>query len=176
MAGQLTTVVDVSTSNALLLPDPEPRPVHYTIISVDDHLVEPPGMFDGRLPRALQPDAPRVFKSDDGSESWVFEGKSFSQIGLNAIAGRRKDTWNREPARFSDMRPGCWDIHARIADMDINGVWASVNFPSQIAGFCGRNFREPRILNLDSQSPEPGMTGCLTNGIHCTRSESCQWE
>ena len=24
--------------------------------------------------------------------------------------------------------------------MDINGVWASVNFPSQITGFCGRVF------------------------------------
>ncbi len=150
MAGQLTTVMDVSTSNALLLPDPEPRPVHYTIISVDDHLVEPPGMFDGRLPRALQQDAPRVFKADDGSESWIFEGKSFSQIGLNAIAGRRKDTWNREPARFSDMRRGCWDIDARVADMDINGVWASVNFPSQIAGFCGRNFS-------GAKNPELGL-------------------
>ena len=24
--------------------------------------------------------------------------------------------------------------------MDLNGVWASVNFPSQITGFCGRVF------------------------------------
>jgi predicted TIM-barrel fold metal-dependent hydrolase len=38
------------------------------------------------------------------------------------------------------MRPGCFDIEARVRDMDINGVWASVNFPSQITGFCGRVF------------------------------------
>jgi predicted TIM-barrel fold metal-dependent hydrolase len=38
------------------------------------------------------------------------------------------------------MRPGCYDIDARIRDMDINGVWASVNFPSQISGFCGSVF------------------------------------
>lgn len=140
MAGSLTTVVDVSTSVDLLLPDPEPREVRYTIISVDDHLVEPPGMFEGRLARRLQADAPKVVRAEDGNEAWAFEGQVYSQIGLNAIAGRRKDTWNREPARFSDMRPGCWDIDARIADMDINGVWASLNFPSQIAGFCGKTF------------------------------------
>ena len=33
----------------LFLPDPEPRQVHYTIISVDDHLVEPAHTFEGRL-------------------------------------------------------------------------------------------------------------------------------
>ena len=29
---------------------------------------------------------------------------------------------------------------ARLADMDLNGIWASVNFPSQITGFCGSVF------------------------------------
>jgi predicted TIM-barrel fold metal-dependent hydrolase len=38
------------------------------------------------------------------------------------------------------MRPGCYDPDARVRDMDINGVWASVNFPSMITGFCGRVF------------------------------------
>ena len=45
-----------------------------------------------------------------------------------------------EPFRFDQMRPGCYDVDARVRDMDINGVWASVNFPSQITGFCGRVF------------------------------------
>jgi predicted TIM-barrel fold metal-dependent hydrolase len=40
------------------------------------------------------------------------------------------------------MRAGCYDIDARVKDMDINGVWASVNFPSQITGFCGRVFSQ----------------------------------
>ena len=40
----------------------------------------------------------------------------------------------------------------RIADMDINGVWASVNFPSQITGFCGRVFSTAgdRALGLET--------------------------
>jgi hypothetical protein len=38
------------------------------------------------------------------------------------------------------MRRGCWDIDARIADMDLAGIWASLNFPSLIAGFSGTVF------------------------------------
>ena len=42
-----------------------------------------------------------------------------------------------EPARFDEMRPGCFDIVARIQDMDRAGVWASLCFPSLVSGFCG---------------------------------------
>ncbi len=59
---------------------------------------------------------------------------------MNAVAGRRPETVEVEPFRFEQMRPGCYDADARVRDMDVNGVWASVNFPSQITGFCGRVF------------------------------------
>jgi hypothetical protein len=126
----------------LFLPDPEPRPVRYTVISVDDHLVEPPGMFEGRLPRALQDRAPRVVENSKGHQLWEFEGERFTQVGMNAVAGRRPETVRLEPFRFDQMRRGCWDIDARIKDMDLNGVWASLNFPSMITGFCGRVFSQ----------------------------------
>ena len=58
-----------------------------------------------------------------------------------------------DPARFEDMRPGCFDIGARIADMDLNGVWASLCFPSLVAGFCGSVF-------IRSDDPELGLA-CL---------------
>jgi predicted TIM-barrel fold metal-dependent hydrolase len=123
-----------------LLPDPEPREQHYTVISVDDHLVEPPTMFDGRLPVRLAARRPLLIEDEVGRQVWEFEGARYTQVGMNAVAGRRRETVSVEPTRFEDMRPGCYDIDARIVDMDINGVWASVNFPSQIAGFSGRIF------------------------------------
>jgi predicted TIM-barrel fold metal-dependent hydrolase len=123
-----------------LLDDPEPRAIRYTLISVDDHLVEPPGMFEGRLPTPLQDQAPKVVETEEGHEVWVFDGRVFFQVGLNAVVGRKREDWKVEPTRFDEMRPGCYDIHERIRDMDINGVWASVNFPSQITGFCGSVF------------------------------------
>ena len=47
---------------------------------------------------------------------------------------------NAEDARalLDTVIPG--RIDERVRDMDINGVWASVNFPSQITGFCGSVF------------------------------------
>ena len=123
-----------------LLPDPEPRPIRHTLISVDDHLVEPADMFIGRLPMRHQVLAPKVVETSDGHEVWEFDGRVHFQVGLNAVVGRDRRDWLVEPTRFEDMRRGCYDIDARVKDMDINGVWASVNFPSQITGFCGSVF------------------------------------
>ncbi len=124
----------------LFLPEPEPREVEYTIISVDDHVVEPPHTFAGRLPSALQDRAPRVVETHSGHQVWEFEGDRYTQVGMNAVAGRRPETVTLEPFRFDQMRAGCYDVDARVHDMDLNGVWASVNFPSQITGFCGSVF------------------------------------
>jgi predicted TIM-barrel fold metal-dependent hydrolase len=142
--------VDIATRTDTLLPDPEPRPVRYTVISVDDHLVEPPDMFEGRLPARLADRAPRVVETDRGHQVWEFDGQQYTQVGMNAVAGRRRDRVTLEPTRFEDMRRGCWDIHARIHDMDLNGVWASLNFPSQITGFSGRVFSQ-------ASDPELGL-------------------
>ena len=60
----------------LFLPEPEPAAVKYTVISVDDHLVEPPHMFEGRLPAKLQAGAPKVVVNDLGHEVWEFEGNA----------------------------------------------------------------------------------------------------
>ncbi len=126
----------------LFLPEPEPREVLATIISVDDHLVEPPHMFDGRLPRHLQDRAPRIVTTKWGHEVWEFDGQQHSQVGMNAVVGRRPETVKVEPFRFDQMRKGCWDIDARVHDMDLNGVWASMSFPSMITGFCGRVYSQ----------------------------------
>jgi predicted TIM-barrel fold metal-dependent hydrolase len=120
------------------LPERVPREVKYTLISVDDHVIEPPHLFEGRLPAALQDRAPRVIETPEGHQVWEFEGRMYKEVGLNAVAGRRPDSVSSEPLRFDEMRPGCFDIEARIRDMDINGVWASTTFPSLISGFCGR--------------------------------------
>jgi predicted TIM-barrel fold metal-dependent hydrolase len=122
----------------VLLPDPEPAQLRYTIISVDDHLVEPPDMFEGRLPASLQSRAPKVVENERGHQVWEFEGDFYTQVGMNAVAGRTKSMKNIEPTRFEDMRRGCWDVDERVRDMDLNGVWASMSFPSMITGFCGR--------------------------------------
>src|SRR5580704_5054974 len=110
----------IVTRSDTLLPDPEPRPVRYTVISVDDHLVEPPDMFEGRLPSKFADAAPRVIENKHGHQLWEFDGQLYSQVGMNAVAGRRPECVTLEPTRFEDMRRGCWDIDARVTDMALN--------------------------------------------------------
>lgn len=119
------------------LPEPKRRRRHYTVISVDDHIVEPPGMFKERVPAKMADRAPRVIARDDGTEMWLYDGTEIPNIGLNAVAGRPPIEYSREPANFADMRRGAWDITSRISDMDLDGVYASMCFPSFLTGFGG---------------------------------------
>jgi len=104
------------------LPEPERRERHFTLISVDDHLVEPPNMFEGRVPGRWAELAPRVEIDDTGMEYWLYDGERQYKVGLNAVVGRPRSELGFEPARFDEMRRGAWDIHARVHDMDLNGV------------------------------------------------------
>ncbi len=125
-----------------LLPDPQPREVKFTLISVDDHLMEPPEAFEGRLPKKFADRAPRVIETEDGHQVWSIDDTPYFQVGFMCVAGRPREDHRVEPARFDEIRPGCFKIKDRIKDMDINGVWASVNFPSGVTGFGGTLFSE----------------------------------
>ena len=114
-------------------------PATLTIVSVDDHLVEPPTMFDGRLPARHADRAPRVIERPDGREMWLFEGVEIPNFGLNAVSGRPQEEFGIEPTRFDEIRRGCWDVDARIDDMNAGGILASLNFPS-FPQFCGQIF------------------------------------
>lgn len=124
----------------LFLPDPEPAEVRYTIISVDDHVVEPAHLFADYMQPELAERGPQLIETSQGHQVWQFEGQIYTQLGMNAIAGRRPGGEIMEPFRFDQMRPGCFDVGARVRDMDLGGVWASLHFPSQITGFCGLVF------------------------------------
>ncbi len=125
-----------------LLPDPERRRVRHTIFSVDDHLMEPPHTFEGRMPAKYTDRAPRVVETEEGHQVWVIDDTPYFQVGFMCVAGRPQEDHRLEPARYDEMRKGCWDIHARIKDMDLGGIWASVNFPSGVTGFGGTLFSE----------------------------------
>ena len=116
------------------------------LVSVDDHVVEPPGMFDNHLPAKWKDMAPKSVKRPDGTDVWVYEGSEIPNIGLNAVAGRPPEEFNVDPTRYEDIRAGCYDINERVKDMDRNGVLGSMCFPSFVQ-FCGQLFS--RSKNLD---------------------------
>jgi predicted TIM-barrel fold metal-dependent hydrolase len=109
------------------------------IVSVDDHVVEPPDLFDRHLPAKYKDIAPHVVRKADGTDVWQFQGMEVPNIGLNAVAGRPPEEYGIDPTSFDEIRPGCFDLEKRILDMNANGVIGSLNFPS-LAGFAGRLF------------------------------------
>src|SRR5579875_78216 len=106
------------------------------LISIDDHSVEPPDMFEKHMPAKYKSEAPRLVKDATGRDQWVFQGATVGVPGLAAVVSWPKEEWGFDPVDFSEMRPGCYDIDERVKDMDANGVLAGMNFPT-FAGFSG---------------------------------------
>ena len=111
---------------------------HHQIVSVDDHLVEHPRVWQDRLPAKYKEAGPRIVEMN-GAHMWSYDGTIFPTIGLNAVAGKPKEEWGLDPLRYEDMIPGCYDPKARVADMDVDGVQAALCFPS-FPGFAGGTF------------------------------------
>ena len=66
------------------------------LVSVDDHVVEPPSMtefFEDRVPAKYKSRVPRVIRRADGTDAWLIEGKEITTFGLNAVQGRPPEDW-----------------------------------------------------------------------------------
>lgn len=131
------------------------------VISVDDHVVEPPHVWTTRLPAAVRDRGPHVVedtcevvydpttgahsfvKGGDGpiADWWVY-GDALRPIPqVMACAGFAPEEFTLQPIPFSEMRPGCHDASARLEDMDVNRVERSLCFPT-FPRFAGQMFLE----------------------------------
>jgi predicted TIM-barrel fold metal-dependent hydrolase len=115
------------------------KPDDFVLVSVDDHIVEPPDVFADRLPRKYQDKAPRFLLREDGANVWVYEGYEMETWANNAVVGRPPEEYGYEPQNYSDVRPGVYDVHERVKDMSANGEWAALCFPT-FPGFAGTLF------------------------------------
>jgi len=106
------------------------------IISVDDHISEPPDMFERHLTGKDLETAPKFHTTEKGENYWTYQGMILTSVGLNAVVGRVPEEYGMEPQSLDQVRKGCWDPKARLDDMNVNGIAASVNFGS-IGGFDG---------------------------------------
>jgi len=108
------------------------------IVSVDDHLIEPASLWESRLPAGLRERGPRAVDTAQGV-FWELDGQRFPMNGLGASAGRPLEARTTGLLHWDDIRPGCYDPVERVKDMDIDGVIASLCFPS-LPGFGGTKF------------------------------------
>ena len=110
------------------------------LISVDDHILEPPNLWVDRVAAKDRDRAPHM-ESIDGMDYWVYDGKKYPSSGLSAVAGKSKEEFSPSPCPIQKCARGAMTPTARIEDMDRAGILASLCFPT-ITRFCGQLFME----------------------------------
>jgi predicted TIM-barrel fold metal-dependent hydrolase len=111
-------------------------------ISADDHVIEPPHLWVDRVPVKYRESCPRIIEVD-GRQAWLYEDeRTFIPMGsCRALPGFDPAGYPPAPgtARFDEIRPGCYEPVARLADMDEDGVWGQLLFPNY-SRFAGHRF------------------------------------
>jgi predicted TIM-barrel fold metal-dependent hydrolase len=104
--------------------------IHYPIVDCDAHVNEPPDLWQTRVPARWKTRAPRLEHTDKG-DLWVFDdGKERWPVGLTAVAGLSYFDYRPMGITYESMRPGSFDTKARLDDMDADGIYAQVLYPS----------------------------------------------
>lgn len=138
------------------------------VVSVDDHVVEPPGLFERWLPRKYQAQAPRVERLLISRESTLYDGLIEDPEGVPADVWLFGDSVHvhrrpvlilkdvetsaamrgNEPVTYEDMHPACYDPAERLLIMNDQHVQASMGFPT-FPRFCGQAFSEQSTNDRD---------------------------
>jgi predicted TIM-barrel fold metal-dependent hydrolase len=108
---------------------------------VDDHISEPPDLYRNQLSGDDLATAPMLLTTESGTNYWEYQGMKMPSVGLNAVVGRPLEEYGMEPTSLEQLRPGAYDVHARVGDMNVNGIAASLNFGS-FPGFDGSRFHK----------------------------------
>ncbi len=131
------------------------------IVSVDDHVVEPAHVWQRWLPERLRDRGPRVerhglgdlkfvggtryeYTLDDDAppcDIWFYEDQMYPHKRHVAAVGFDRDDMTLSAITYDEMRPGCYEPKARVEDMEMNWVDASLSFPT-FPRFCGQAFLE----------------------------------
>jgi hypothetical protein len=131
------------------------------IVSVDDHVVEPPHVWQNWLPEKYRDQGPKIVRKNivsmtyrgglrydivegpegDPCDCWVYEGGLFPHKRHVAAVGFDRDEMTLSSITYDEMRDGCYEPKARVADMSANWVDVSLSFPT-FPRFCGQTFLE----------------------------------
>jgi predicted TIM-barrel fold metal-dependent hydrolase len=122
------------------------------IISVDDHIQEPPDLWTERLPARYAGVGPRVLREEvdyvnssgaadkKWGDVWYYEDQRYELIAEYAAAGTPADTMDSDPITYDEMRPGVYKMAERLEDMTLDHVEKSLCFPNGFVRFCGQRF------------------------------------
>ena len=106
----------------------------YNVIDADGHILEPLDLWDKYIDPKFRDRAPRIVKGENGKERLVIEehtvGDGRLGIGRIGAVGARQGVVEADTMAYKDGKPGGFDPHKRIPDMDADGIDAAFLYPS----------------------------------------------
>jgi predicted TIM-barrel fold metal-dependent hydrolase len=106
----------------------------YNVVDADGHILEPLDLWDKYIEPKFRDRAPRIVKGDNGKERLVIEEHMVGdrRIGIGRIGGvgARQGIVAADTLEYKDGKPGGFDPHKRIPDMDADGIDAVFLYPS----------------------------------------------
>src|SRR5436190_1072669 len=109
------------------------------LISVDDHVQEPPDLWTQRLSRSRWGDRiPHLQQEADGSEHWVADGQILLDGRVASVGAALADR-NREPRCWEEVPAAAYRPAERLQAMDAAGIDYSAVYPT-VGGLAGEAF------------------------------------
>src|SRR5713101_7972243 len=105
----------------------------YNIVDADGHILEPLDLWDKYIDPKFRERRPRFVIDDSGKERLSVEGKLLGNprgIGSLGSVGVRQGIVKAGTLKYAEERRGGFDPHARIVDMDADGIDAAFLYPS----------------------------------------------
>src|SRR5216684_2139709 len=98
----------------------------YNVVDADGHILEPLDLWNNYIDPKFRDRAPRIVKGDNGKERLIIEehavGDSRISIGRIGGVGARQGVVAADTLEYKDGKPGGFDPHKRIPDMDADGI------------------------------------------------------
>jgi predicted TIM-barrel fold metal-dependent hydrolase len=114
--------------------------MEYNVIDADGHILEPPDLWEKYIEPKYRAGCPRLVSTEDGGEIFVIEGDDAIDLGrgkkrvkfggLGTIGARADSNVKSHRVPYLEGRRGGFDPHARIPDMDAEGIDAAFLYPS----------------------------------------------
>lgn len=108
--------------------------------SGDSHLVEPDDLFTTNLPKELSERMPRSEKDPDGThETLYIDGQV-----IRRRMPRAAELLDENGQSVFERAPGANDMKLRLVDLDKEGIWAELVYPS--IGIWMSSIQDPKLL------------------------------
>src|SRR5437660_7865007 len=118
----------------------------YDVVDADGHILEPLDLWDHYIDPAFRERRPRFLIDENGKERLGVEGKLLGNprgIGSLGSVGVRQGAVQLDSLKYAEGKKGGFDPHARMIDMDADGIDAAFLYAS--LGLFAGAVEEPEL-------------------------------